>query len=126
MSFHIQTYKTKYYLVSDGKETDGSLVATIPESEFNPDTTVRILVHILNPLTMVAWQSVMVPPVGEIPVMGTVQSNKVNDLYVGYKSVGWSSAPPTEQRLTRTLGWWRIVPCLDQRGSWLELRLNRR
>ena len=96
MSFHIQTYKTKYYLVSDGKETDGSLVATIPESEFNPDTTVRILVHILNPLTMVAWQSVMVPPVGEIPVMGTVQSNKVNDLYVGYKSVGWSSAPPTE------------------------------
>jgi hypothetical protein len=90
MSFHIQSSQTEYYLVSDGKETDGSVVATIPKSEYNPDTTVRILVYVLNPLTMVAWQSVLImpPAVRGIPLVGAVRSNRVPDLYVGYKSVG--------------------------------------
>jgi hypothetical protein len=89
MAFRIQSAQTEFYIISDGKETDGSVVATIPKKDFNPSTTVRILVHVLNPLTMVAWQIVKIdPPIGPVPIVGVVQSTKVPDLYVGYKSVG--------------------------------------
>lgn len=89
MPFRIQSAQTEYYIISDGKETNGSVVATVPKKDYNPSTTVRILVQVLNPLTMVASQIVTIdPPIGLVPVVGVVQSVRVPDLYVGYKSVG--------------------------------------
>lgn len=60
MSFRIQSSETEYYLVSNGEDSDGSFVATLPKNEDDPSITVRILVHVLNPfkLTMVVWQTV--------------------------------------------------------------------
>ena len=107
MTSTIQSSQTEYYLISNGEESDGSIVATVPKDEYNPTTSVRILVHVLDLLTMAAWQNVVIePPMTRqpVPVIGFVQSAKVPGLYVGYKSVGKSSAPSTEHRLTRVLG----------------------
>ena len=89
-SFRIQSSQTEYFLISNGEETDGSIVATVPKSEFNPNTTVRILVHVLNLLTMVASQLVSInPPIGEGgPAVGVVESRRVRGLYVGFTYVG--------------------------------------
>lgn len=89
MSFRIQSSQTEYFLISNGQESDGSVVATVPKSEFDPSTTVRILVHVLNLLTMVAWQLVSIdPPIGAGLPIGVVESRRVPGLYVGYKNVG--------------------------------------
>ena len=50
MAFRIQSAQTEYYLISDGKESDGSIVATVPKNEYNPSITVRVLVHVLKPV----------------------------------------------------------------------------
>lgn len=47
--YRIQSVQTKYFVVSDGKESDGSVLATIQDSDFNPSTTVCILDHVPNP-----------------------------------------------------------------------------
>ena len=107
MRFRIQSTQTDYFLISNGQESEGSVVATVPENEYNPSTTVRILVHDLDKLlTMVAGQIVSIEPsiFGPLPVVAVVQSIRVPGLYVGYKSVGLSSAPLIESRLTRALG----------------------
>lgn len=107
MSFTIQSAQTEYFIISNGEDSDGSVVATVPKTEYNPITDVRILVHVLDLFTMAAWQIVTIePPIisGPAPTIGFVQSSKVPGLYVGYKSVGSSSAPLTELRLTRVLG----------------------
>ena len=95
MAFRIQSSKTDNYLISNGEESDGSVVATVPRNEFDPATTVRILVHVLDLLTMAVRQRVIiVPPIagGPVPVISFVESSKVPGLYVGYKSVGQKSA----------------------------------
>ena len=94
MTTTIQSSQTEYYLISNGEESDGSIVATVPTGEYNPTTSVRILVHVLDLFTMAAWQIVTIePPIisGPAPTIGFVQSSKCPDLYVGYKSVGKSS-----------------------------------
>jgi len=68
----IRSVQTEYILISNGKETDGSIVATVPRNELNLDTTI---VKIDPPLF------------GPSPTIGVVQSIRVPDLFVGYKSV---------------------------------------
>ena len=48
MTTTIQSSQTEYYLISNGEESDGSIVATVPTGEYNPTTSVRILVHVLD------------------------------------------------------------------------------
>ena len=88
MACRIQSAQTEYYLISTGEESDGSVVATVPPNEYNPDTTVRILVHVLDLLMMAAWQILTIdPPVRGFPAVGVVQG-QVPFLYVGYQRVG--------------------------------------
>ena len=86
--FRIQSVQTEYYVISNGTETNGSVVATIPKSQYNPSITVRILAHFLRLLTMVTWQLLKIrpPPVGSVPIPVTVQGRA--GLFVGYKDVG--------------------------------------
>ena len=69
LPFHIQSAQTEYYLVSNGLESDGSVVETVPENERRGGSTVRILVHVLNLLTVAAWQILIIdPPIESLPV----------------------------------------------------------
>jgi hypothetical protein len=41
--FRIQSVQTEFYVTSNGTETNGSVVETVPKSQYNPSITVRIL-----------------------------------------------------------------------------------
>ncbi|KAF8713874.1 hypothetical protein AX14_012889 [Amanita brunnescens Koide BX004] len=68
--FRIQSVQTEYYVISNGTETNGSVVATIPKSQYNPSITLL---------------KIRPPPVGSVPIPVTVQGRA--GLFVGYKDI---------------------------------------
>jgi hypothetical protein len=89
VQLRIQSVQTEYYVISDGSETNGSIVETVSKNEYNPDTTVCILVRFLSLLTMVAWQVLQIePPVTSSPAFVVATMLGKADLFIGYKEVG--------------------------------------
>ncbi|KAF8720183.1 hypothetical protein AX14_011224, partial [Amanita brunnescens Koide BX004] len=80
--FRIQSVQTEFYVTSNGTETNGSVVETVPKSQYNPSITVLEIVP---------------PVIAPAPVIATVRGGA--DLFVGYKDVGgtlflsWTDAP---------------------------------
>ncbi|KAF8693221.1 hypothetical protein AX14_002285 [Amanita brunnescens Koide BX004] len=83
VQLRIQSVQTEYYVISDGSETNGSIVETVSKNEYNPDTTVLQIE----------------PPVTSSPAFVVATMLGKADLFIGYKEVdgklflSWTDRP---------------------------------